>query len=218
MVDFRYHDGSRLIRLNVGTAAIALVRTFNSKIVRRLGELYPEGLMRARSGRSPLELRVARAVHWYSQGEGQSDETLAFVCYWIGLEALVLKSSSSSQKKRTIARRLASLVGRHDSTIDGAAVIEELWGKRADVLHEGFGAIPSGVLPAIAAAEINCVRYLFVLTLLYVLESRSKGVTLDNLWDTENHDPYSPGVVIRIDEMPSTHQLLSWERERRAAD
>lgn len=136
-VDFRYHGGSMLGRFTVGEEVVSTVRAFNDRIVRRLAQLYPESLVNAGMHRSPLEARIARAVHWYSQAEGQADETLAFVCYWIGLEAITLKSSKSSSKEKTIAHRLDRLAKYHDHTSDWAEPIRDLWDRRSDVVHEG---------------------------------------------------------------------------------
>ena len=69
-VAFRYQEGPRLLRLNVGGESVARVQNFNNDVVRRIAELYPQSLLRAGDERSPLALRIARAVHWYSQAEG----------------------------------------------------------------------------------------------------------------------------------------------------
>jgi hypothetical protein len=211
---FRYYDPSRLTRMNLGPDATSVTRDFNNDVVRRIGMLYPSTLVSTSEAPSPLDLRVARAVHWYSQAEGLSDETLVFVCYWIGLEALVLKSSNTTQKMTKIARRLDDLGLHHGDDIDWIDAAGRLWNKRADIVHEGFGVVHEALLPDVSAEDVSAARYLFVVTLLYVLEQRAKGVALGSLWDPRHLDSYVPGVVFTYDRMPPLYHFLNQQRTK----
>ena len=212
--DFRYYDPSRLARLNLGDEAVSSTRDFNRRVVRHIGELYPTSLVKPNEVPSALDLRVARAVHWYSQAEGLSDETLVFVCYWIELEALVLKSSNTTGKIAKLTRRLDDLSRHHSDDVDWVGSLGKLWDKRADIVHEGFGAVHEALLPDVSAEDINAVRYLFILALLYVLEQRKKGVELDALWNPRNLDSYVPGVVFTFGQMPPLYHLVNQQRRR----
>lgn len=181
-VHLRYIDGPRLLRLNVGADLVAKTRAFNTSVVREIGKLYPESLQHADRARTPLEARVARAIHWYAQAEGQPEITLAFVCYWIGLEALALKSSTSSNKRKTLVARMTAKVRDHDPKADWEESLERLWGKRSDVVHEGLGAVADGLVPDVDAGDLNMVKYLFFVALLYTLQARSDGVEFEDLW------------------------------------
>lgn len=212
-IEFRYYAGPGLVRLTVGTN-VATARAFNDGVVRRIGELYPQSLMEAGVERSPLESRIARAMHWYSEGEGQSNQTLAYLCYFIALEGLVLKSSASSKKGYHIVERLNYLVALHNPGADWAAAIKELWDKRAAIVHEGVGAAEGALAPEIGSGHINQVKYLFVLTLLCVLEQRQRGIGLDDLWHPPSRASYTPGVTFSGGEMPVVHQSLGFSRRR----
>jgi hypothetical protein len=214
VADFRSYDRSRLARLNLGPDATTITSDFNNRVIRRIGALYPKSLVDPSEPASPVDLRVARAVHWYSQAEGLHDETLVFVCYWIGLEALVLKSSTTTHKKVKFTNRINKLCTYHTPEVDWLSVSGDLWDKRADIVHEAFGASHESVIPEISAEDINAVRYIFVLTVLYVLEVRANGVSLDGLWNPANLDSYSPGAILRWEQMPAVYHILSQQRRR----
>jgi hypothetical protein len=75
-VDFRYYDRSRLARMNIGASATSVTSAFNNDVIRHICALYPKSLVDPAEDTSPIDLRIARAVHWYSQAEGLSEETL----------------------------------------------------------------------------------------------------------------------------------------------
>jgi hypothetical protein len=102
----------------------------------------------------------------------------------------------------------------HKDDVDWADAVGKPWDKRADIVHEGFGAVHEAVLPEVSAEEINAARYLFILTLLYVLEQRAKGLALEVLWDPRNLDPYMPGVALTFGRMPWLHQFVNQQRRR----
>jgi hypothetical protein len=133
----------------------------------------------------------------------------------IGLEALVLKSSSSSGKETRIVQRLTKIAKSHDPAAEWENALKALWRARADIVHEGFGASSDGMLPEIGAAEINEVKYLFIIALLYVLELRTNGASWDELWDPRHLDHYVPGVTFRPDEMPILFQVINLQRSSR---
>jgi hypothetical protein len=216
--DVRFYDGPLLARFFVSPETMNTVKQYNNGVVRRLAELYPQSLTTGGAAPSALELRVARAVHWFSQGEGLADESLAFVCYWIGLEALVLKSSNTKNKEGKIATRLANLARHHDSSsdrIDWSGETLRLWATRADIIHEGAGRKLEALIPSVGAQQINSVKYLFLLALLYVLEQIAQGASAEMLWDPRRLDPYQPGVAVLFDDLPQLHRILnqrrSWE-------
>ena len=162
-VTFRYQQGPSLVRFHVGEETVTRTQSFNNSVIRRIATLYPQSLLKAYAEQCPLALRIARAVYWYSQAEAQPETTMAFVCYWIGLEALTLPSSTSPGKKKALVRRMVPLSSLHHSGNDWTALVEDLWDMRSDIVHEGFGAPQIEVLPVITASEINTVKYLFSL-------------------------------------------------------
>lgn len=213
-VALRYQNGPSLLRLNVGAESVARVRHFNDEVVRRIAALYPASLLRAGDERCPLALRIARSVHWHSEAEGQSDATMAFVCDWVGLEALVLKSSASAGKRRAMVSRLSVLGRLHDDQVDWSDRVGALWDKRSDVVHEGAGAAQFGVFPEIGASDLNDVKYLFFIALLYALEHHANEVPLEELWNPRHLDAYAPGTVVGIDGFPDLMQSLMLRRDR----
>ncbi|MCK9487663.1 MAG: HEPN domain-containing protein [Dehalococcoidia bacterium] len=213
-VDFRYQHGASLLRLNVGDESVARVKRFNDEVVRRIAVLYPPSLLRVGEERCPLALRIARAAHWYSEAEGQTDATMAFVCYWIGLEALVLKSSTSSGKRQSLVSRLSALGRVHDAHSDWGEGVGDLWDKRSDVVHEGAGAAHFGVLPDIGAGDLNDVKYLFFIALLYAVEHHARGIPLEELWHPRQLDAYVPEVVVSLNGFPALMQALMLRRDR----
>lgn len=211
--DFAHYHGASVLRITLGDW-LTDAQEFNHQVVRRIAELYPQSLFQAGAPRSELELRIGRAVHWYSQGEGQADLTMAFVCYWIGLEALVLKSSGSSQKEKHLTERINKIAGKHAPDVDWQRAVVDLWKKRSDVVHEGFGASPSGLVPEITAGDLNVVMNLFFMALLYAVEQHSKGVLLGDLWNPRNADHYTPSVVIDPSRFPQLLTSLGIQRGR----
>lgn len=218
--EVRFYDGPLLARFFVGPEAMKVVKRYNNEFVRRLAELYPQSLIIGGTTPTPLELRVARALHWFSQGEGLADESLAFVCYWVGLETLVLKSSSTPNKEGKIATRLDDLARHHDSSTDSVdwnAEVRRLWTRRADIIHEGAGRKLEALIPTVGAQEINSVKYLFLLALLYVLEQIARGASAEMLWDPRRLDPYQPSVAVLFDDLPQLYQILNQRRSRHVA-
>ena len=80
------------------------------------------------------------------------------------------------------------------------------------MVHEGFGASAEGAIPDIGASEINEVKYLFIIALLYALECRATGVTMDELWNPRNLDHYTPSVALKSEEMPVLLQVINQQR------
>ncbi len=208
---FRYQHGPSLARFNVGEETVSRTKSFNDAVVRRIAALYPESLLKADEERCSLALRIARAVHWYSQGEAESEPVMAFVCYWIGLEALALKSSTSASKRKTLVNRMALLARRHGGG-EWAKMIGELWDKRSDIVHEGFGATQTGLVPEITASDLNEVKYLFFIAVLYAVEQHGQQVPLEKLWHPRHRDSYAPSVTADPAEFPDLWQVLDHRR------
>jgi hypothetical protein len=141
------------------------------------------------------------------------DSSMAVVCYWIGLESIVLKSSNSTSKKQKMLQRLSAVGMSHEAEVDWARVVSDLWEMRSDIVHEAGGsAYDGGLFPEVRATDINNVKHLFFLALLYALEQRAAGVAFEELWSPKFLDNYSPGVVIRVAEVPYLFDALNLQR------
>ena len=217
-VAFRYQGGPSLLRITVGAGFGDPVKKFNNDVVRQIAADYPPELLRSGHERAPLALRIGRAMHWYAQAEGQTQPTMAFVCYWIGVEALVLKSSTSSNKKKTLVKRLADLVRLHDVGADWTKALNDLWDKRSDIVHEGYGATLGSPLPDVDAGDVNQVRYLFAIALLYAVGQHKRSVPLEDLWHPKYRDDYRPTVLMSWEHFPGLMQTIEFRRRRVPAD
>ncbi len=131
-------------------------------------------------------------MYWFSQGESHRDPVMAFVCYWVGLEGLVLKSSTQSGKRRRLVYRLGLLARRHEASAEWADRVGVLWDSRSDVVH--------------------------LTSLLYALEQHAVGLIIEDLWESQHADAYAPAVELRRVDMPGLVQALRLARRDRPLD
>ena len=218
LVDFRYEAGPGVLRLTIGPEALRHASQFNDAYVRKVGELYPRSLLEVGSERCPLAIRIARSMYWFSQGEGHRDPVMAFVCYWVGLEGLVLKSSTQSGKRRRLVYRLGQLARYHEPSAEWADRVGILWDSRSDVVHEGRGGAQTGLFAEIDAGDLNDVKYLFLISLLYALEQHAVGLDIEDLWESQHADAYAPTTELRRVDVPGLVQALRLARRDRPID
>ncbi|MBE9515081.1 MAG: hypothetical protein IMY79_02965 [Chloroflexi bacterium] len=211
---FSYYAPVALGCINLGTAVKA-AKHFNERVVRHLEALMPGELLYAEPISRPVIRRLAHSLHWYSQGMNQPEIPLHFLATWVALESLVIEDTTTGGKGRKIVARLGFLVTKHTKEKPQNEALWSLWKLRSDIVHEGIGGILEPDAHQITAEHINQVRYLYFVTLLFLLDRQAGASSLADIWG--NFRSYQPSVVIKPEDVPIFYHVVDFSRDHISA-
>jgi hypothetical protein len=212
VVDFRSYNRDSLARFNIGDNS-QLVADFNELVIRHIGKLLPTNLFIPNTSLSPLEERLSDSLYWHAQSIQQRDLALSFLCLWVALEGLILRSHETSNKGRKIRSRLSQLLAYHLTEFDGEAakkLVQDLWLLRSRIVHEGFAKSGTEALSGVTAENINNTKYFFLITLLYFLDQMGSCDDFDELW--KSVASYSPSRCCCMNPKQAISRTLHFEK------
>lgn len=188
-----------LMRINLGQLG-EKAKDFNESIIRHIEKLIPPIIWCNREFENNLIKRLVHSLHWYAIAMNQQEREFRFIAIWFALESLVIESIKTSDKKRKVVNRLPKLYVKHNSKEISQNHIEELWELRNKIVHEARSGFMEGRNYLISAKHINLVKYFYLLTILFILDTLESNTSVSQTW--QKLIAYTPSINIKRDTMP----------------
>ena len=128
---------------------------------------------------------------------------------------MVIEDVKTRNKGRTLVNRLSSLVTKHTNVKPHEYDLWGLWKLRSGIVHEAIGGILERDTHQISAGNINQLRSLYFLALLFVLDLQAKASSLAEIWS--NLKAYQPSLTITPDKVPLLVHVMDIFREQTSA-
>jgi len=188
-----------LMRINLGKLG-EKAKDFNENIIRHIEKLMPPVMWGNTEFENSLSKRILYSLHWYAVAMNQQEKEFRFIAIWFALESLVIESIKTSDKKRKVVNRLPKLYVKHNSKEISQNHIEELWELRNKIVHEARSGFMGGRNYLISAKHINLVKYFYLLTILFILDTLESNTSVSQTW--QKLTAYTPSINIKRDTMP----------------
>jgi hypothetical protein len=199
-LSFGHYTPSGLVQLNVGELA-AKAKDFNETIVRHIEKLMPAVIWCNRELDNDLIKRLIHSLHWYAIAMNEQEKEFRFIATWFALESLVIESIKTGNKKTKIVNRLPKLYVKHNAEEISDSHIEELWELRTKIVHEARSGFMEASNYLISATHINLVKYLYFLTILFILDTLEGNTSVSQVW--QKLADYTPSISIKYENMPT---------------
>jgi hypothetical protein len=144
------------------------------------------------------KIRVERSVTWYGRSLSAGDYATTLLTGWMATVPIVIAARDPSG---AMLDRLQAIAERHEYPVD-RTFLDALRDARNEIAHEASmaNADPLAVDAAQVSGFLHPLRMLFLMSLLFVLESEPTGGPILDKWATVRE--YKPSVLINDDTAP----------------
>jgi hypothetical protein len=188
-----------LMRINLGQLG-EKAKDFNESIIRHIEKRMPPVMWGNTEFENSLSKRILHSLHWYAVAMNQQEKEFRFIAIWFALESLVIESIQTPNKKKKIVNRIPKLYIKHNSEEISQNHIEELWQLRNKIVHEARSGFMEDIDGLISAKHINLVRYFYLITVLFILDTLESNTSISQTW--QKLTAYTPSINIKHDTMP----------------
>lgn len=188
-----------LMRINLGQLG-EKAKDFNESIIRHIENLMPPVMWSNTEFENSLSKRILHSLHWHAVAMNQQEKEFRFIAIWFALESLVIESIQTSNKKKRVVNRIPKLYIKHNSEEISQNHIEELWELRNKIVHEARSGFMEDIDDLISAKHINLVRYFYLITVLFILDTLESNTSISQTW--QKLTAYTPSINIKHDTMP----------------
>jgi len=196
---FGHYTPPGLMRINLGELG-EKAKDFNESIVRHIEKLMPPVIWCNREFEDNLIKRLVHSLNWYAIATNQQEKEFRFIALWFALESLVIESIQTPNKGRTIVNRLPKLYAKHNPEEINQNHVEELWKLRTEIVHEARSGFMEDRNYLISATHINLVKYFYLLTVLFILDTLEGNTSVSQIW--QKLTDYTPSINIKYENMP----------------